>query len=129
MPIVSIIFGGLLIAVGLWGKFSTGTESWTALIPAFVGAPLVLAGLFALKESFLKHAMHLASVVGLLGFLAGMGNLGRIVGKHGDLTDTPGVSTILMTALCAVFVALCVNSFVQARRRRAAREAAGASKG
>jgi hypothetical protein len=126
MPYVSIVFGGLLIAVGLWGKFSTGTESMTALIPAFVGAPLVVAGVLALKESFLKHAMHLASVVGLLGFLAGAGNLVRVLVKGGDLTGTPGISTILMTVLCLGFVGLCVNSFIQARRRRA-REKAGAA--
>jgi hypothetical protein len=123
MPIVSVVFGGLLIAVGLWAKLSTGTQSLTALIPAFVGAPLVVAGLLALKESLLKHAMHAAAMVGLLGLLGSLYNLGRIVGRGADLTETPGVATILMTALSGVFVGLCVNSFVQARRRRAAREA------
>jgi hypothetical protein len=123
MPIVSIVFGGLLIAVGLWAKISTGTESITALIPAFVGAPLVIAGLVALKESLLKHAMHAAAVVGLLGLLGGIANLIRVAVKGGDLTDTPGIATILMTVLSGLFVALCINSFIQARRRRAAREA------
>ncbi len=123
MPLVSIVFGGLLIAVALWGKFSTGTESWTALVPAFFGAPLVVLGLLALKESFLKHAMHLAAVIGLLGVLGGVGNLARVLARGGELGGTPGISTILMTVLCAAFVGLCVNSFVQVRRRRAARQA------
>src|SRR5262245_39343666 len=120
MPIVSIVFGGLLIAVGLWAKISTGTESMTPLIPAFVGAPLVVAGLVGLKESLLKHAMHLAAVVGLVGLLGGLANIGRVAAAGKELTDTAGIATILMTALSAVFVGLCVNSFIQARRRRAA---------
>jgi hypothetical protein len=123
MPIVSVVFGGLLIAVGLWAYLSTDGKSVTALIPAFVGAPLVVAGLVALKESLLKHAMHAAAVVGLLGLLGGLGNLARVAARGGDLTDTAGVATLLMTALSAAFVGLCVNSFVQARKRRAAREA------
>lgn len=124
MPIVSLLTGALLVAVGLWGKWSTGTESVTALIPAFFGAALMAAGLVGLRESLLKHAMHAAAMVGLLGFLGGAVNLGRMVGKGVSLNTTPGISSLLMTGLCAVFVGLCVNSFIQARRRRAAREAA-----
>lgn len=124
MPIVSLVTGALLVAVGLWGKWSTGTESITALIPAFFGAALIAAGLVGLRESLLKHAMHAAAMVGLLGFLGGAVNLGRMIGKGVSLNATPGISSLLMTGLCAVFVGLCVNSFIQARRRRAAREAA-----
>jgi hypothetical protein len=124
VPIVSIVFGGLLIALGVWGKVSTGTASFTPLIPAVVGGLLAVLGLVALKESLLKHAMHGAAVVGLLGFLGGIANIIRVLAKGGSLEGTPGLSTIAMTVLCAVFVALCVNSFIQARRRRKAREAA-----
>jgi hypothetical protein len=126
MPVVSIVCGALLVALGVWAKYSTGTESVTALIPAFFGAPLILLGLVALKESLLKHAMHAAAMIGLLGFLAGVGNLIRVALKpDADLTSTPAMTTVKMTVVCAAFVALCVNSFIQARRRRAAREAAG----
>jgi hypothetical protein len=128
MPYASILFGALLIALGVWGYVQSLADkpSITALIPAFVGALLLVAGLVALKESLLKHAMHLAATVGLLGFLAGVGNIVRIlVTPDKSLTGAPGISTLAMTALCAVFVGLCINSFVQARRRRAAREAAG----
>ncbi len=124
MPVVSIVFGGLLIALGVWGKVSTGTASFTPLIPAVVGGLLAVLGLVALKESLLKHAMHGAAVVGLLGFLGGIANIIRVLAKGGSLEGTPGLSTIAMTVLCAAFVALCVNSFIQARRRRKAREAA-----
>jgi hypothetical protein len=41
-----------------------------------------------------------------------------------DWNDPRVVATGKMTLVCFVFVALCVNSFIQARRRRQAREAA-----
>jgi hypothetical protein len=85
-----------------------------------VGIPLVLLGLLALKERLLKHAMHAAAALGLLGFLAA---LGRIVGKlvtGGTVTGRAGISTVVMAVLCGIFVALCVNSFIQVRRRRRA---------
>lgn len=127
MPIVSVIFGALLIGLGIWGgwdKLTTGLGSNTAFIPAFFGIPLVILGLLALKESLLKHTMHAAAMVGLLGLIGGIANLIRI---KGNLSGRPGQSTAALTGLCAVFVLLCANSFIQARRRRRAREAAAAN--
>jgi hypothetical protein len=121
VPVVTVIFGVLLTGLGLWGRFGTeaGQGSWTSLIPAFVGVPLALLGLLALKESFLKHAMHGAAMVGLLGFLGGVGDLVRRLMKSGGIEGPSGLSAVSMTVLCGVFVALCVNSFIQVRRRRA----------
>ena len=125
MPIVSVVFGALLTALGLWGWFGAEPEhrSVTAFIPAFVGVPLVLLGLLALKESMLKHAMHAAAVLGLLGFLAALGRIIQKLATGGTVEGRAGTSTVLMAVLCGTFVALCVNSFIQARRRR--RAAAG----
>jgi hypothetical protein len=126
MPVVSIVFGGLLVALGAWGYVGTEMKSVTALIPAVVGGLLAVLGVVALKESLLKHAMHAAAVVGLLGFLAAASRfVPKVIREGFDPSDVAAVSTGGMTLLCLAFVGLCVNSFVQARRRRAAREAAG----
>jgi hypothetical protein len=126
VPIITVVFGVLLTGLGLWGRFGTegGQNSITSLIPAFVGVPLIGLGLLALKESLLKHAMHAAAALGLLGFLAAGGRLVGKLASDGQVQGAAGVSTAVMTALCGVFVALCVNSFIQARRRRRAREQA-----
>lgn len=129
MPIVSILFGLLLIALGVWGRFGGVLGLWeplgltapdhlsaTALIPACVGAAMILCGFLAFKERLLKHAMHGAAMVGLLGFAAA---LGRIV-TTGKIQGVGGGSLTAMALLCGVFVALCVNSFIQVRRRRRA---------
>lgn len=133
MPVVTVVFGLLLIALGLWGRFGGDWGLWaplglpvpehlsgTALIPAYFGAAFVALGLLALKESLLKHVMHLAAMLGVIGFLAAGG---RLIAK-GVTRSVAGVSTATMTGLCVLFVLLCVNSFIQARRRRRAREAA-----
>jgi hypothetical protein len=126
MPVITLIIGLLLTALGVWGRFWTehGGESITSLIPAFVGLPLILLGLVALEERFLKHAMHLAAMIGCLGFLGAGGRLVVVLVRGGSLDGPAGWSTMAMTGLCGLFVALCVNSFVAARRRRRAREAA-----
>jgi hypothetical protein len=125
VPLVTVVIGALLVALGGWGWLGAEVEhrSVTALIPAFVGGPLIVLGLLALKESFLKHAMHLASLVGLLGFLMAGGRLVVKLLQDGKIEGRGGLSTSLMTMLCGVFVVLCVNSFIQARRRRRSREA------
>ena len=137
MPVVTVVFGLLLIALGLWGRFGGDWGLWaplglpapehlsgTALIPAYFGAAFVVLGLLALKESFLKHAMHLAAMLGVIGFLAAGWRVVGALREKGTVQGVAGVSTVTMTALCAVFVLLCVNSFIQARRRRARQTAA-----
>jgi hypothetical protein len=132
VPFVSVVFGLLLIALGIWGYWG-GTLGWweplgfvpperlsgTALIPAYIGAALVVLGLLALKESLLKHAMHGAAMIGLLGLVAAAAR----IAMTGNVKGVGGTSLILMALLCTVFMALCVNAFVQARRRRRAASA------
>ena len=123
MPIVSIVMGALLVGLGVYGYTASETNppSITALIPAFVGGPLILCGLIALKDSLLKHAMHAAAMLGVLGFLAAGGRLGMVAAKGGlDVSQLGTQSLLAMTGICAVFVALCVRSFIAAKRRRLA---------
>jgi hypothetical protein len=115
----------LLIAVGAAGYGLSEPEhrSLTALIPAAGGAVFVVLGVLARKDNLRKHVMHSAAILGLAGVLAG---LGRLLPKafKGELTlSLATVCISLMVVICAVFVGLCVNSFVQARRRRGQSEA------
>jgi len=126
MPVISIVTGGVLIILGAGGYLVGGADgapaSVTALIPAFFGLPLVLCGLLGLKESLLKHAMHVAAVFGLLGFLA---PLGRIVPKvlSGEFQlDAAGTSMFLMVVFNGIFLGLCIKSFINARKARQAAE-------
>jgi hypothetical protein len=99
----------------------------TALIPVGVGGLLVICGVVAFVERLLKHAMHLAAVIGLLGAVAaGIRFVPKAIKEGINLKSPATVGTGGMLLLCAVFVGFCVNSFIQARRRRrAAQQAAG----
>ena len=124
MPRVAIVFGLLLIGLGLVGYFAptklgdVGPEgtSPTALIPAGFGAVLLLCGVIVqAKPKTRKHVMHLAAMVGLLGAIGGIMPLQR---KKFDLEYSGSVAGLLMIAICAIFVVLCVRSFVLARIAR-----------
>src|SRR5205814_4610342 len=92
----------------------------TALIPAFLGGALAICGLLAFKEGLRKHAMHAAAALALLG---GLGAPYPIIkrlaqGNEVSFSEPAVVSASLTTLICFVFVALCVNSFIQARKAR-----------
>jgi len=122
MPLVSIVCGILLIPIG-WVVFEqTGPEGRTALIAVLLGVLLVLLGGLAYRQGMRKHAMHFAAVVGVFGALgAGYRAVpGLVTYLSGNpVKSMPAlVGTSLTTLICLIFVALCVNSFIQARRRR-----------
>jgi drug/metabolite transporter (DMT)-like permease len=133
MAVPTLITAILLIVVGVVG-YANGTPgddgkvSPTALIPAFIGAVLAVCGLLAFNDKFRKHAMHLAAAVGLLGAIGGFMPIIRQISKTGefDPTKPSAIAGELMILICLVFVGLCVNSFIQARKARKAKEAASA---
>ena len=128
MAVPTLITAVLLIVIGVVGYAgqepnpATGKVSPTALIPAFIGGVLAVCGLLAFSDKARKHAMHFAAVVGLVGFLGGFMPLQRQFKNTGsfDPTKPSAVSGELMILICAVFLGLCVNSFIQARKARKA---------
>jgi uncharacterized membrane protein (UPF0136 family) len=117
---IAVIYGLLLILLGIIGYFGFGRVSITALIPAFLGALVVIAGWLARDEKKRRHAMHAAAALGLIGFI---GSVGGVAPTIQYLTGTeiarPAASTskAIMSLLSLVFLILCVNSFIQARRK------------
>ena len=148
MAKITLIFAALLILLGAIGYFgepgakekesaSSASEvsappkrSVTALIPAFAGILLLICGGLAFDESRRMHAMHGAVLVGLLGFLAaaGRGTMGLVkLMSDADVNRRSLLFVWLMAILCAVFVAMCVRSFIEARKRRQAEEGQAAA--
>ena len=119
MARITIGLGFVLIALGLGSYFGTGGASVTALIPAFFGLPLLLLGLLALKERLRKNVMHIAVVLGLLGFAGAVPGLMKLpVLLTGGEVERPTAIAVqaAMAIVCFVFVLLCVWSFIKARR-------------
>ncbi len=118
MSSTTILFGVLLTALGVAGYFLTGAISPTALIPTWFGLPLVALGYVSRSEAMRKHAMHAAATIALVGCGGALFSLMR--GPAGASTAMATFSQAAMVLLTAVFVGLCVKSFIDARRARAA---------
>jgi hypothetical protein len=111
-------FGAALIAIGLIGFLAGGASSVTGLIPAFFGVALLGLGWWATKGKE-KTAMHIAAVVGAVGALAPLSRIVPGLAGGGEL-GLAFWTNVLMFVVCGAFVALCVKSFVDARKARAA---------
>ena len=132
---VTILFGILLGITGVVGFIQTGAKHITALIPAFIGVPLFVCGIIAAKEAMRMMAMHIAIIIGLIGFIGATATIFKSDQKAAPTEETAPteeaaqqtaaiVSKAITSILCATFVGLCVRSFIQARKSREAAEAA-----
>lgn len=120
---LTIAYGIVLVALGLGGYYGTGKVSMTALIPTWLGIPVILCGILAeMKENLRMHVMHAAVLLGLIGFGGGVPGLLKLF--KGETSAGP-VARATLAVVSAIYVALCVKSFIDARRRRKQREAEG----
>lgn len=124
MAKLTIMFGVVLILVGLLGFVATGHHAPTALIPAIVGVILAALGALANTEDAKKRMlfMHIAVTIGLLGFLGTAKSIVDYIEMvNGRQFPHPIAveETAAMAGVLLVFVVLCVRSFIAARRARA----------
>ncbi len=128
MPIITIITGALLDIVGTTGWLATGRESPTALIPSVLGTLMIVCGVIAkVKPGARKHVMHAAAMIGLLGFLGTLKGLFQLPAliSGAELARPAAVAAQSITSIiCLVFLVLCVNSFIAARKSQAAAKTA-----
>lgn len=122
MALIAIVFGILLDVAGIVSYVGTGSEHKTALIPCAFGSLILVCGVLALKPNLLKHAMHAAAMVGLLGFVAALIPNVIKLAKGKEISTVALASTGSMAILCGFFVALCVKSFIDVRRARLAQQ-------
>jgi uncharacterized membrane protein HdeD (DUF308 family) len=123
MPTITIILGVLLIILGVVSRVLSDSPSITVLIPAFLGAAFLIAGLVALRDGARKHAMHAAAMLAVLGILGGAAALLQLPAllSGGEVARPLAVGArSLTTVLCTVFLVLAIRSFVRARLLRRA---------
>ena len=117
MPTTTRIVGFVLIGIGLVGYLATGAASLTALIPAMLGALLLILALVARSAEARKHAMHAAVALALLAVL---GTLPRLLPAltAREFARPAVIAQAAMVLVLAVYVLLGVKSFIDARRAR-----------
>jgi len=124
MAKTTIIFGVLLIILGALGYFGTGSAHPTALIPAWFGLALTFGGIFAISpsEGRRKLFMHINVAIGAIGCIGALVEAIRGYGAARSAGIDPDMKAfaakLAMFVLCAIYVNLCVRSFIQARRSR-----------
>ena len=116
MSKASVLFGMVLVLLGAGFFVGTGAKHATALIPAFVGAPIALCGWLALIPERRAVFAHLGLALGVLGFLGGLG-MGAKTWMSKGLTSS-AIEQLLMGVICAVYLFLCIQSFRAARKAR-----------
>ena len=129
MPRWTLALALFLVAVGLVAYFATGRQSVTALIPAFLGAPLLLCALLGRREGTRHHAMHAAAVLALIGLggtATGVVKTGRLIAGATLERPEAAIAQAVVALACLAYLVLAVRSFVQARRRRADASSAAA---
>ena len=119
MAITTVLTGILLIALGLGGYVGTGSEHKTALIPVAFGLPILILGLMAQNPKRRALTMHIAVTLGLLGFIGSLiqflkGINGPAMQERPIAVEAQGT----MALITAIFVGLCVRSFIKARVAR-----------
>ena len=124
MARITILFGALLIILGLVGYIGTGSMHPTALIPAWFGLALGVSGFFAISpsETRRKIFMHINVTIGAVGCIGAFASalhgygVARSAGLDPDMRAF--AAKLAMAVLLLVYVNLCVRSFIQARRAR-----------
>src|ERR1700712_3594562 len=125
MAKLTIVFGVVLVTVGVAGFVLTGSHAPTALIPSLIGVILIVCGGVANTPDAKKRAlwMHIAVTVGLLGFLGTIKSAFDVFAlahgprfRHPIAVDEKAPKCLL----CLLFVAFCVRFLIEGRRGRLA---------
>ena len=109
MARLTIVFGLVLVALGVAFWVITGMDHFTPLIPSIFGTLITLCG------------------VSVLFALLGMAGAGMRIPKaleSDGIASTKSIEMLLMLIICAIYLVLGIKSFVDARRNRVAGEQA-----
>ena len=125
MAKLTIVFGIVLGIIGIGYFWGTGSTHPTSLIPLWFGLVLIICGGLSLTENASRRMlwMHIAVTVGLFGFVfPGFMAIKEWAAAHGGPLAHPAAvqEQAIMSGVCLVFTALCVRSFITARRSRTA---------
>ncbi|HVM19315.1 MAG TPA: hypothetical protein VM307_05075 [Egibacteraceae bacterium] len=121
MTTITRLLGATLIVVGIVAYVATGADSITALLPAFLGALILVLGVVAARPAAHRHAIHGALVLALLGLLGTLMNVAELPAVlAGRDVERPGavVASSVTAVLCLVYLVLGVRSFIAARRNQ-----------
>ena len=117
IPRIAIYEGAIRVLWGVAAYIISGQSSITAMIPSFMGAPLMILGLLSEKIPDMRHhLMHASMVMALLMVLGGA----RVFADFSDMSNLAISSHIILIFVGVTFMICGIMSF---RAARLAREA------
>jgi hypothetical protein len=117
MPATTRLVGFVLIGIGVVGYVATGAASVTALIPAMLGALMLVLALVARNPAARKHAMHAAVALALVSVVGTLPRLFPALMAR-EFQRPAVIAQLAMVLVLAFYVVLGVKSFIEARRAR-----------
>ena len=117
MPLIAMLEGLFLIFIGvIFYLFPEDKQSVTALIPAIIGAGLLVPGYLAYSNPSMKmHAMHATAIFALIGTIGGaMGLPDTVAGNF----DRATIARLILLIICGEYMFFSIMSFRQARIKR-----------
>ncbi len=119
IPRIAIYQGTLLVLWGMAAYIISNQSSITAMIPAFLGAPLMILGILSERMPDKRHhLMHAAMIIALFMVLAP-------IGMFAGMGGIPDSQLTLASTLVLLFIGLSfmVCGIMSFRAARLAREA------
>ena len=117
IPRIAIYEGAILVLWGVAAYIISGQSSITAMIPSFMGAPLMILGLLSEKIPDMRHhLMHASMVMALLMVLGGA----RVFADFSDMSNLAISSHIILIFVGVTFMICGIMSFRAARLSREA---------
>ncbi len=117
VPRIAIINGMVLSFWGIASYVISDMSSITAMIPAFMGAPMLILGFLSERdENNSHHYMHASMVLALVMALGGL----RVVTDFSDMSNLAIVSHLLLLQVGISFLIVGIRSFRHARLLREA---------
>ena len=119
IPRIAILNGAILTVWGVISYFTQSADppSITALIPAFMGFPMLTLGMLSEKNAKNRHHyMHASMALALVMTIGGA----RIVTGYSDMSTLAIISHLLLLQVGISFIIVGIKSFRFARLQREA---------
>lgn len=106
-------FGVVLILIGVITYFATGGASVTALIPAFIGVPMLVAGFLITRAGTRSLGLYLAIALALL---MALGTLRGVAGLFGGEVSTATVVNVVLLLMSVGYLVVAARDIFATRR-------------
>lgn len=115
------IYAIALMLIGIIGYIITSAQSITALIPTFFGIIILILAIVAKNESKRPLMMHIAAGLALVGLLATVSGIVKVISLLGGAEiarPAASISQAIMALFSAGYLSLSISSFISARKNR-----------